>query len=107
MSEKTLSVRSKSEYRPTQNGPRPQSNRFRSNGQRPERKPPQNKATYAHEAHLNSLLGKKVVLITQDSKEEFEKLVGYDAFTLTVEHLGHTITFFKNQLVAFCGVREA
>jgi len=73
-------------------------------GNRDRNKPQQNKSTYAHESHLNELIGKPVTLMFPAAGEgNYARLIGYDAFTVTVEGFvtGRKLTFFKNQLIGF------
>ena len=87
-------------------------NKRKQEGQRgPKRhfdKPAANKATYSHEAHLNELHGKKVeVCVRGRSQTYVGTLVGYDAFSLTIEDAkGLKSTIFKGAIDFFNAVQE-
>lgn len=74
-------------------------------------KPSLNKATYAHENHLNDLIGKGIKVVFNDASETYDRLIGYDAFSITVEKVRqgktHKASIFKNQIVAFMAVETA
>lgn len=67
------------------------------------------KATVSHESRLKQMMGKEIGLwLSNDSGHSKGILIGYDAFTITIQNsAGTELTYFKHALESFSLVSNA
>lgn len=85
-------------------GPRRDRNdrRHHSHNSRHSSKPNSDKATMSHEKHMNELLGETISIEPINGQGKISgPLLGYDAYSLTVQTANGKRTVFKNGIFSF------